>query len=73
MQSLILFGVVGDKVISHQFVYLTEKSFGSDPIERSFCKDNREESYAQNASPVPRVILSIQRRILKAGLVHHLS
>lgn len=72
MQSLSLFEVVGDKVINHQFLYLTEKNFGSDPIERSFCKDNREESNAQNASPFPRVILSIQRGILKTGLVHHL-
>lgn len=50
MQSPSLFEVVGDKGTSHQSVYITGKSFGSDPIDRSFRRDTREETYMQKAS-----------------------
>lgn len=35
--------IVGDKGISHQYVCITGKSFRSDLIDRSFCKNTREE------------------------------
>lgn len=69
MQSPSLFEVVGYKGTNHQYVYVTERSLGSDPIESSFCKDNREKSNAQN---VLRVMLSIHGGMLKAGLAHPL-
>lgn len=33
---------------------------GQIPLKGHFCKDTREESYPQNATPIPRVILSIR-------------
>lgn len=52
MSAKFAFDVVGNKGTSRQCVYIPEKSFGSDPIEGSFCKDAREESYIQNATCV---------------------
>lgn len=52
MNAKSTFEVVGNKGTSHQCVYIPEKSFGSDPIEGSFYKDAREESYIQNATRI---------------------
>lgn len=52
MNAKSAFEVVGNKGTSRQCVYILEKSFGPDPIEGSFYKDTREESYIQNATPV---------------------